>query len=384
MDLYSVKNKKFNFEVLISTNNHKSIVHKKCVLVCPSKVWGGIEKNVLLRAKELRRRGYEVYVILLNGQFEEKFKNDPEIKVINISSRGGDLNIFVLLNYVKIFREIKPYTVFAALKKDWFLVSLAARLAKVPKTILYLGILREIKDNLKYKFIFKNLKNKVLVNSNSLKNHLLKNTNLFNDSNVVCVYNGFSVPGESDYKIDFKSKLNLKKDTVILGCAGRFSYIKGFDYLPQILSYLPENYHVIHIGKGELEKEIKTLIMESDYRDRIHFLGFFEDVKLFFNSIDIFLLPSRSEGMANVLNEAMSFGKPVVSTKVPGSEELLNNGEYGILTEIGDAKAMAEGIIAISDQTVVFEPNKLKARIEENFSIEKMIDNTEHLFFELN
>ena len=355
---------------------------KKCVLFCPTDTWGGVEKNVALRARFLTEKDYEVYVIILKGMFEEHFRKIPNVKIISVNSRGSDINVFVILNYVKILWKIKPFSVFACLKKDWFLVSLSAKIARVPRVILYLGIPRIIKNNIKYRFVFNKLKSIVLVNSDSLKNHLLKTTPFFNSENLFRIYNGFSPQRLNDDKIKIKEKFNLEKDSIIIGCAGRVSDLKGFDLLPKIIKNLPENVHVVIAGgNGNNEKQIKKEIRESKQSNRIHFLGHVNNIHSFFRSIDVFLLCSRKEGMANVLNEALSHGLPSVSTKVFGSEELLDHGKYGILTEIENVKEISEALHKIISKDIIFDSNSLKKWIQESFSMQLMQDRTEQLFF---
>lgn len=352
-----------------------------CVFFCPTDTWGGVEKNVLLRAKFLTEKNYKVYVVLLKSQFKDKFKPYPKINTISINSRGGDINLFVILNYVRILKNIKPSVVFVALKKDWFLVSLSSRIAGVKNIILYLGIFRKIKNNLKYKFVFNTLKPKVLVNSDSLKDYLLNTTDFFTQKNLTRIYNGFSLPVLSGDSFNFSKQLNIDKEAIIIGCAGRVSKIKGFDLLPEILNNLPNNVHVVIAGNDNYQPLVKEEIINSKHSSRIHFLGEQSNMDCFFRSIDIFLLSSRSEGMANVLNEAMSFGIPCVATKVGGSEECLDNGKYGYLCEIENTNQMADGINKIINKEVVYDSDLLRNRIKNSFSLEAMIKNTINLFF---
>ena len=359
----------------------KNDILKKAVFFCPTKNWGGIEKNLLLRCHFLSAKGYEIHVVLLKDTFAHKFEGIENITVKTITKRGGDLNLLVVLNYVRLLKKIRPYMVFAALKKDWWLVSLSAYLAKVPNKILYLGNIRKIRKGLKYFLVFRILKGKVLVNSDSIKNDLLANGNYFTENNLFRIYNGVDLPAEKPIQINWRKELNLNKDTKLIGCAGWINRRKGFDLLPDILQQLPDNVHVIHVGK-EIEADLKPQILKNPKsRERVHFLGHQNDMDSFFKNIDVFLLCSRSEGLANVLNEALSYGKPIVSTKAPGSEELLEHGTYGILTEIEDTKAMAKGILDILHSNVTFDPEKLKHRITTQFSLEKMMEQTESLFF---
>ena len=101
----------------------------------------------------------------------------------------------------------------------------------------------------------------------------------------------------------------------------------------------------------------------------------------FWRGIDIFLLCSRSESLANVLNEAMSFGKPIVSTKAPGSDELLGDNEFGILTEVEDIDAMAKGIKDLAEGNVSFDPEKQRDRMRGEFSLNHMMKRYEAVFF---
>lgn len=309
---------------------------KTVALFCPATTWGGVEKNVLVRAKFLSQKKHQVYVILLKGFFEEKFDAIPNVTTISVLKRGGDINISVIYNYVKILKKIKPHTVFVASKKDWFLVSLSSKIAKINKVVLYLGIKRKIKTNAKYKFVFNYLKPTTLVNSDSLKEYLLKSTPFFNQNNLYRVYNGFNIPViDKSIKSKTLKKLNLDPNAILIGCAGRFSPQKGFDLLPKIIQHLPENVHIIHAGgQGNQEKSIKELIKSSSTANRVHFMGQLKNMNSFYNSLDLFLLCSRWEGMANVLNEALSYGLPCISTKVDGSLELLDYGKYAFLQKL--------------------------------------------------
>lgn len=355
---------------------------KKAVLFCPSKVWGGIEKNVRLRARFLGESGVQVTVILLKGFFADRFYGLKNVSVVEVKSRGGDFNVSVVANYVKILRRISPDVVFAALKKDWWLVTLSARLAGIDRVVLYLGIARRVKSPVKYFAIFRLMKAILMVNSDSLKQEMLKHPRFFDDHNVVRVYNGFNRPAEEQEALDFRTMFDLPEDAVIVGCAGRFSPMKGFDQLPDVLSRLPDKVHVVHAGEGEFEEQIKSAIQARPESSRIHFLGYRQDMDAFFGGIDLFLLCSRNEGMANVLNEAMSHGKPAVSTRVPGSEELLGHGRYGILVDVDDVDAMAEGIRKLISGDRAFDAEDLRQWIDSEFGMHRMVDETNRLFFE--
>ena len=76
------------------------------------------------------------------------------MSTVEVTSRGGDLNLFVVANYVRILRELRPNVVFVALKKDWWLVPLSSKLAGVGRVFFCLGIARRVKSPLKFFLIF--------------------------------------------------------------------------------------------------------------------------------------------------------------------------------------------------------------------------------------
>ncbi len=352
------------------------------VIFCATKGWGGIEKNVRLRAKYFGENGYQVHVVLLKNKFKERFDGLKNVHIKNVNKRGGDLNVFVLMNYVKFLKKVKPHTVFCPLKRDWWLVTAAAAIAKVPNRILYLGNRRKVRKGLKYHTVFRTLKAKMIVNCQALKRHLTTTTDYFDETNIIQIYTGVELPELKGDAIDFRKRLNLDKDSTIVGCIGWLNYRKGFDLLPDIARELPNSFHIVHVGSGGFDLDMDKLIEDNqDVMPRIHFLGYENNMEAFWRGIDIFLLSSRSESLANVLNEAMSFGKPIVATKAPGSDELLGDSEYGILTEVEDVNAMAQGIKDLANGTIAFDPNKQRERMAGEFSLNHMMKRYEAVFF---
>ncbi len=360
--------------------NHEN--NKTLVLFCPTKAWGGIEKNVRLRAEYFGKQGYEVHVVLLQNRFRERFDGLENVHIKSVNKRGGDLNLMVIIRYVRFLKRVKPHTVFSPLKRDWWLVTVSAYLSGVPNTVLYLGNRRKIRKGLKYHTVFKTLKAKMIVNCQALKRHLTTTTDYFTEANLFQIYTGIPLPELGGEKMDFRGLLGLEKDIFIIGVVGWINYRKGFDQLPDIARKLPDNYHFVHAGTGGLDLDVDQLMRENaEVAHRIHWLGHQSNMDAFFRGIDVFLLCSRSESLANVLNETMGHGKPIVATRAPGSDELLGDSEYGILTPVEDVAAMAEGILDIATGKVVFDPQKQRKRMKDHFSLQQMMQNYESVFF---
>jgi len=98
--------------------------------------------------------------------------------------------------------------------------------------------------------------------------------------------------------------------------------------------------------KGAFTQKVKKLGLE-EYFD---FTGYNDDKTVFFNSIDIFLLPSYLEGMPTSILESMAYGKPVVSTNIDGIPEQIENGVNGFLVTPGDVEGYAVKIAELVNQ----------------------------------
>lgn len=126
--------------------------------------------------------------------------------------------------------------------------------------------------------------------------------------------------------------------------------------------------YLIVLGKGPLSEELKAEACELGVKDWVDFVGFQENPFSYFSRASVFVLSSRFEGLPNVLIEALACNCPCVATKCcGGSKEILGNGRYGELVEVGDDTGMAE---AIEKQLREPNRNELQARARE-FSVEQ-------------
>jgi len=129
---------------------------------------------------------------------------------------------------------------------------------------------------------------------------------------------------------------------------GRVVYQKGLDVLFRALAALPMelNYELEIIGDGDQRPALTLEAAQLGLATRITFAGWC-DRKLIaerYRQADLFVFPSRDEGMPNVVLEAMASGLPVVATAIAGSEELVREGENGHLVPPEDAAAMTTAI----------------------------------------
>jgi len=97
-------------------------------------------------------------------------------------------------------------------------------------------------------------------------------------------------------------------------------------------------------GDGEERKKLEKLIVKLDLQKEVKLTGWAEDKEEFFNSIDIFCVPSRHEPFGIVLLEAFLHSTPMVVTKSEGPIEIIKDGKDGLLCEVDDVDSLAKQI----------------------------------------
>lgn len=174
-------------------------------------------------------------------------------------------------------------------------------------------------------------------------------------------------------------------DSLVLGYVGRLAPVKGlevfFSAVKQIQDEYP-NLTILIIGDGALRKNLEETA--DTLKVRTIFAGWKRDTLPYYSLMDIFVLPSFSEGLANVLLEAMAMEKAVVATKVGGNPDIVLNGENGFLVPAGDSERMASALGRL------VEDEGLRARIgacnrrkiEKHFSWNTTVERIERVYCE--
>jgi len=214
----------------------------------------------------------------------------------------------------------------------------------------------------------------------------------FKKAKVEVVYNGVDIkaflPGS--VKKDVKNKLQIRSEDIVIGTVGRLSPEKGFEYLliaiRDVINVYP-SVKVLIAGNGNekyrfyLQERIDELKLSS----KIILTGFYEDVPQILRCMDIYCLPSLSEGFNRSLLEAMACGLPVVATNAGGNVEIIQDGANGFLVPPGNPEALASTIIELLQDIEKARNMGLKGRqlVEKNFSIEKNVKKIEKLYLQI-
>lgn len=202
---------------------------------------------------------------------------------------------------------------------------------------------------------------------------------------LLVIPNGVDVSRFRDAQPADGSALGLPAGRQFLISIGRLDQQKGFDWLlpqlPRIFAAQP-NLDLLIVGEGPERGRLQAQAAELNIRNRIHFLGWRADVPPLLKLADLLLLPSRWEGMPNVLLEAMAAGLPVVSTPVEGAAEILGALAPAQLSLAQDAASFTDLVLAFASSPELRQTTGQanQQRVAEHFSLAVMATAYEALY----
>lgn len=185
-------------------------------------------------------------------------------------------------------------------------------------------------------------------------------------------------------RVSLREKLGMSENKIVLSI-GQFIYRKGFDVLMQAASTLDKSIGIYIVG-GMPTQEYLDMQTRLGL-DNVHFVGFKtkDELGYYYAAADAFVLPTREDIWGLVINEAMSYGLPVVSTdRCIAALEMIRAGENGYIVPVGDSKALAKRIndILFADgQRESFFKNSRE--MAQKYTTEKMAERHVEIFNEI-
>ncbi len=169
---------------------------------------------------------------------------------------------------------------------------------------------------------------------------------------ITTVHSGVDLTRFSNQKNGkLHSLIGLPRDTVLIGKVAAIAPHKDFftfvDTCVLINQQKPEVEFVIIGGDGGEEALIRTYIEEKKLDDKIHLVGFQNNVPDLLQDLTLFLFTSKTEGLGTSLLDAAAAGIPIVATRAGGIPEIISDGENGRLAAVGDAEALAGAAVEI-------------------------------------
>jgi glycosyltransferase involved in cell wall biosynthesis len=246
-------------------------------------------------------------------------------------------------------------------------------------------------DRDRYDRIIYRCPDRIILVANALRNRFNWVTD---NTKFITVYNGVDLR-EFDGGISANQeseKANQTESGLLILCSGRIEPAKGQIYLIEACAKLNDRqitFHLLFAGdvaNKEYLADCQQKVAELEMRDHISFPGHIENILEVLSRADIFVLPSISgEAFSRAIIEAMAMGKPIVATDVGGAKEAIEDGVSGFIVPPADSTALAERIyILATDEKLRHKFGAAaRKRVEELFTIEKNVKNTEQIYAEL-
>ncbi|MBT6691330.1 glycosyltransferase [Candidatus Parcubacteria bacterium] len=314
---------------------------KKVLFLVNSLQIGGAENAFVKQANYFSKQGIKVYFGVLSTSNKKNFQDQLQVKIRDFGFQG----IFDVQAYQKLKAYIKKHDidiVYSTLDN----ANIVARVAKLFCPGLFVVIRESGMANRKSwkiklsDLILNFLANKVIAVSSHVKDSL-KAYQFLHSGRIVVLANGIEVfSGQKELALKFDQH---KESFDMLNVGSMKNNNKGQGNLIKILRQLRQeqpklNIRLILVGDGKLRQDFQDLVEKYKLNKYVIFTGMLDKEKLnhFYSAADIFILNSNNEGCPNVVLEAMSFGLPVISTKVGGTTEMIDEGESGYLVNSGD------------------------------------------------
>ena len=355
--------------------------------------FGGGERHLVDLCRGLSDKGHDVSVVVRpNAVWIKQLSFLPEKNIIYLPLRNS-LDIFSALRLSKIIRDRKIEIVHAHPARDYPVASLAVRLSKTSQLVLTRHVFFDL--NLLHKMMLP--ESVMFIAPTREGQQKLLQQNIIPPEQIQLIYCGinirhFAETSKQTNRGALRRQLKLPVGKQFVGIAGEITEHKGqLDFVhaaAQVLKVLPETEFLI-VGQDSSPQKLhhnklQRLIEELNLQNKVHLLGFWEDMAPLYSILDVFVSASHVEPFGLVIAEAAASGTPVVATATAGASEIILDGKTGKLTPIKNTEALAQAIIDfLGDQEMRHEfVKKAGSRVAENFGLEEMINKTEQLYRE--
>lgn len=355
---------------------------KRILFLVPRMNIGGAETYVYTAAKELRARGYEVFLASGGGRLADKLKA-AGIRTFFVPIRQSRI-----LSVWRVSSIVKKYHIDIIHANSGAAGIIAARVKRntsVPVVYTAHGIL----GNMEKEYVIDQLDQIICVSEYVRQDSIARG---FHEDHLLVRYSGIDTErftANEEERIRLRKEFGFDKDTLVLAIVSRIKNLehKGHGHLLSILDKCgrKENWKLLVIGKGNGLPLLKTKIRTMHLSDKVLCLGHRTDVEHLLNAADLTVLPSHFETFGLVLAEGMAMGKPAIAFSVGGTPEIVKDGETGFLVEKDNEKELYERIKQLdSDRSLLKQFSENGSRwIRSQFTNRRMVDELEVIYHKL-
>jgi len=347
---------------------------------------GGAELALAQLVTRLDREKWEPYVIALGKETElvDQLRSaDIPVTCLNATS-SRQFSIYPRL--VKEFRRINPAILQTYLFHANILGRMAARAARIKHVVSGIRVAeRRGKWYHRVERWTDRWVSKHVCVSRAVRDFTIQKTKIPAEKMVV-IPNGVDVSRFANASPTLRESLpDCNHENLLALFVGRLDQQKGvFDLLTVAENLRKQIPHLkwMIAGEGPLRKEMEAQIEKRNLQDRVHLLGKRTDIAELMQTADLFVFPSRWEGMPNVILEAMAARLPIVTHNVEGIDELLIDQQSGIIIPCGNICTMTKGVALLVSNSDLRTSYAEKAfqRVSEQFGWEQTVSQYQQLY----
>ena len=371
-------------------------IKKKIVFVSTSIIT--IQSFLLDHIQRLIKEDFEIFIITNIKQIS--IKQNLNVKLINldfyrrISLLSDLLSLFKLIFFLK---NISPNIIISISPKAGLLSSIASFFLKIKFRVhIFTGQVWANKKGLYRNFlkfldkIIIILSTHILIDSFSQKRFLFKNKLFKKKSKCIVIENG-SICGVDTNKfcksysnrLFLRKKLKINNSSIVIIYVGRINYEKGIHNLVDVFKKIllvNKNIYLFLVGFDEIN--LKNTLKNHEYFNKIKIFNHVNNIENFFQSADIFCLPSQREGFGVSVVEASSCQLPVVCSDIYGLKDSSINNFTSLKFKLGHNKQMLKHLIKLINDKKLRQKLGKQGRhwVKNNFSKSRVIDGYVNFF----
>ena len=327
---------------------------KRSVLFFVKSAVGGAERMTLTFAKQLNKDIFNVCVCIIEIPNNNNIRDfiSGHFKVTSLKAFSGESVIKTMFSLAKIIREENPDIVFSSLFEINIRLLLLSPFFLGIRFVIrnnnYLAI-TSVKQRWAMRFTYP-WASCLIAQTQEMKDELIQDLKI-SPSKIVVIHNPVDVETIDQKLSNYESFMNKEKVNYV--AVGRFTHQKGQDILVkafwQVCKSEP-NSELYVVGRydenDEFFKDVINWTVEHGVADKIHLVGFTDNPYIYMKNANCLVLPSRMEGLPNVLIESLYIGTPVAACKcIPVIERIVENGTTGYLTNTDNPEGLASAMI---------------------------------------
>lgn len=354
---------------------------------------GGGERHLIDLVKGLASRDHDVFVALRpNSSVRDELTWLPTKNFLELPLRNA-LDAKSAAKLTHFVAEQKIDVVHAHMARDYPLAAYATRRTPSAKLILTRHVLFPLSRL--HKFTLSGAARVIAVSEAVARQ--LQAQRLISDGKITVVHNGidfsrFEMNAPTD-RGRFRTELGLPADCLLVGTVGELTPLKGHeDFLYAAAQLRHESsaaYFIIagvDVTPGQANlSNLKQLIQKLELDERVRLLGRIPDITDLYRALDVFVSASHTESFGLAIAEAMAAGTAVVATKTDGAQEIVHEGDIGLLVPIADVDALARsiGMLLRDEARRVDMGTSARDVVGKRFRLEQMVEATEKIYREV-